>query len=91
MLVLQVENNVIKFENTSDVQTVHSSNVPVIIDSQSIKEELKEDTWRDTDIAGEQEVQSTNDDGYEGDMEGDGGLMPPPSTVPLVYSFPTYE
>lgn len=79
---IKVENNVIKFENTSDVQTVHSSNVPVIIDSQSIKEELKEDTWRDTDIAGEQEVQSTNDDGYEGDMEGDGGLMPPPSTVP---------
>ncbi|XP_053607515.1 transcription initiation factor TFIID subunit 1 isoform X2 [Plodia interpunctella] len=23
-----------------------------------------------------------NDDGYEGDMEGDGGLMPPPSTIP---------
>lgn len=24
-----------------------------------------------------------NDEGYEGDMEGDGGLMPPPSTVPV--------
>lgn len=28
----------------------------------------------------EQTVQ--NDDGYEGDMEGDGELMPPPATIP---------
>ncbi|XP_072931963.1 transcription initiation factor TFIID subunit 1 [Epargyreus clarus] len=27
-------------------------------------------------------VQGNNDEGYEGDMEGDGGLMPPPSSVP---------
>ncbi|XP_022830703.1 transcription initiation factor TFIID subunit 1 isoform X5 [Spodoptera litura] len=26
--------------------------------------------------------QATNDEGYEGDMEGDGELMPPPSTIP---------
>ncbi|XP_013199879.1 transcription initiation factor TFIID subunit 1 isoform X2 [Amyelois transitella] len=27
-------------------------------------------------------AQPSNDDGYEGDMEGDGGLMPPPSIIP---------
>ncbi|XP_063824981.1 transcription initiation factor TFIID subunit 1 [Ostrinia nubilalis] len=30
----------------------------------------------------ESDRQPTTDDGYEGDMEGDGGLMPPPSVIP---------
>ncbi|VVD00816.1 transcription initiation factor TFIID subunit 1 isoform X1 [Leptidea sinapis] len=38
------------------------------------------DMWRDTEIY--QYSYRTNDEGYEGDMEGDGGLMPPPSTIP---------
>ena len=36
-----------------------------------------EENWKDSG----EEVQK-NDEGYEGDMEGDGELMPPPSTVP---------
>ncbi|XP_030020533.1 transcription initiation factor TFIID subunit 1 isoform X3 [Manduca sexta] len=46
----------------------------------SVKDEI--DSWKDGDDLYKEEVQTTNDDGYEGDMEGDGGLMPPPSTVP---------
>ncbi|CAG5050459.1 unnamed protein product [Parnassius apollo] len=42
--------------------------------------------WKETDdIIKEEDIeaeQRNNDEGYEGDMEGDGGLMPPPSTVP---------
>ncbi|XP_039753965.1 transcription initiation factor TFIID subunit 1 isoform X2 [Pararge aegeria] len=38
------------------------------------------ENWKD-DYENESE-QRNNDEGYEGDMEGDGGLMPPPSTVP---------
>lgn len=33
-------------------------------------------------IYDQMELQSGNEEGYEGDMEGDGGLMPPPSTIP---------
>ncbi|CAK1547222.1 unnamed protein product [Leptosia nina] len=36
------------------------------------------EVWKD----GEEQYEVRNDEGYEGDMEGDGGLMPPPSTVP---------
>lgn len=34
------------------------------------------------DNDGKLEQQPTNDEGYDGDMEGDGGLMPPPSSIP---------
>lgn len=48
--------------------------------SESLKDnennEWKASTYEQSD------QQSNNDEGYEGDMEGDGGLMPPPSTVP---------
>lgn len=30
----------------------------------------------------QQEVPKGNDEGYEGDMEGDDGLMPPPAIIP---------
>lgn len=30
-----------------------------------------------------EEREPQNDEGYEGDMEGDGGLMPPPSAIPV--------
>lgn len=41
------------------------------------------ETWASRESVFEQmEPQSGNEDGYEGDMEGDGGLMPPPSTIP---------
>ncbi|XP_061713687.1 transcription initiation factor TFIID subunit 1 [Cydia pomonella] len=39
------------------------------------------ENWKDKEIF-QQEEQRAGDDGYEGDMEGDGGLMPPPSTIP---------
>uniref|UniRef100_A0A2A4K6H0 TAFII-230 TBP-binding domain-containing protein n=1 Tax=Heliothis virescens TaxID=7102 RepID=A0A2A4K6H0_HELVI len=37
--------------------------------------------WKEDDIY-RQGGQGTNDEGYEGDMEGDGELMPPPTTIP---------
>ncbi|XP_047024271.1 transcription initiation factor TFIID subunit 1 isoform X5 [Helicoverpa zea] len=37
--------------------------------------------WKEDDIY-RQGGQGTNDEGYEGDMEGDGELMPPPQTIP---------
>ncbi|CAH2235274.1 jg20649 [Pararge aegeria aegeria] len=52
-------------------------------DIDDVAEEEKTDVkenWKD-DYENESE-QRNNDEGYEGDMEGDGGLMPPPSTVP---------
>ncbi|XP_045448768.1 transcription initiation factor TFIID subunit 1 [Melitaea cinxia] len=47
------------------------------------KNEIKEESekWKVEGSENESE-QRNNDEGYEGDMEGDGGLMPPPSTVP---------
>lgn len=46
-------------------------------------EEKENDNWKDSKEFYEQsDTTANNDDGYEGDMEGDGGLMPPPSTVP---------
>ncbi|CAH2037396.1 unnamed protein product, partial [Iphiclides podalirius] len=43
----------------------------------------KDDDWLKSDNAEDNEAeQRNNDEGYEGDMEGDGGLMPPPSSVP---------
>lgn len=37
-----------------------------------------------TDWSGDNDYEQTgqNDDGYEGDMEGDGELMPPPALIP---------
>ncbi|XP_068631569.1 transcription initiation factor TFIID subunit 1 [Battus philenor] len=47
-----------------------------------VKTETSED-WKESHYRQENERETKNtDDGYEGDMEGDGGLMPPPSTVP---------
>ncbi|CAH0750822.1 unnamed protein product [Diatraea saccharalis] len=60
-------------------------------DIDDVAEDLKPDVtdpnehWisKDNDDMYEQlEQQPTNDEGYEGDMEGDGGLMPPPSVIP---------
>lgn len=48
------------------------------------KQEVNEE-WtnkKQTETLGESENQQTNDEGYDGDMEGDGGLMPPPSVIP---------
>lgn len=36
--------------------------------------------WKEEES--DQGYEVRNDEGYEGDMEGDGGLMPPPTTVP---------
>ncbi|XP_013142953.1 PREDICTED: transcription initiation factor TFIID subunit 1 [Papilio polytes] len=41
----------------------------------------RNEDWSQSDYR-KKDDQRNNDDGYEGDMEGDGGLMPPPSTVP---------
>ncbi|KPJ18499.1 Transcription initiation factor TFIID subunit 1 [Papilio machaon] len=41
----------------------------------------RNEDWSQSDYV-KKEDQRNNDEGYEGDMEGDGGLMPPPSTVP---------
>lgn len=52
---------------------------------QNEEQDVKIENWQKPEQAEENDVEQTNnDDGYEGDMEGDGGLMPPPSTVPLV-------
>ncbi|XP_049868741.1 transcription initiation factor TFIID subunit 1 isoform X3 [Pectinophora gossypiella] len=46
-----------------------------------VKDEAAE--WNQSKKYSEQEdTEGRTDDGYEGDMEGDGDLMPPPSTVP---------
>ncbi|XP_050560992.1 transcription initiation factor TFIID subunit 1 isoform X2 [Spodoptera frugiperda] len=51
------------------------------VDNNFPQSEAKEDgNWKEDDIF--QSGQATNEDGYEGDMEGDGELMPPPSTIP---------
>ncbi|CAB3224233.1 unnamed protein product [Arctia plantaginis] len=44
------------------------------------EEQTKDGNWKNDNIF-EQSVR-TNDEGYEGDMEGDGELMPPPTTIP---------
>ncbi|XP_073945377.1 TATA-box binding protein associated factor 1 isoform X2 [Choristoneura fumiferana] len=59
--------------------TVEHSEVD--IKSDCPQSELRDDNWKSGDYF-QQDEQRANDDGYEGDMEGDGGLMPPPSTVP---------
>ncbi|XP_013169257.1 PREDICTED: transcription initiation factor TFIID subunit 1 isoform X1 [Papilio xuthus] len=41
----------------------------------------RHEDWSRSDYM-KKDDQRNNDEGYEGDMEGDGGLMPPPSTVP---------
>lgn len=47
------------------------------------KQEGNEWMNRDTDSTyDEGERQPMTDEGYDGDMEGDGGLMPPPSVIP---------
>ncbi|KAL0893102.1 hypothetical protein ABMA27_014741 [Loxostege sticticalis] len=60
-------------------------------DIDDVAEDLKPETkqegneWmnRDTDSTyDEGERQPMTDEGYDGDMEGDGGLMPPPSVIP---------
>ncbi|KAJ0177252.1 hypothetical protein K1T71_007261 [Dendrolimus kikuchii] len=45
-------------------------------------EEKEKDNWKKKEFYEQTDGTGNNDDGYEGDMEGDGGLMPPPSTVP---------
>ncbi|XP_075973606.1 TATA-box binding protein associated factor 1 isoform X2 [Anticarsia gemmatalis] len=43
-------------------------------------EEKKDENWKEEGAF--EQSERTNDEGYEGDMEGDGELMPPPSTIP---------
>ncbi|KAL4704937.1 hypothetical protein ACJJTC_013394 [Scirpophaga incertulas] len=53
--------------------------------SQSESNENDAANWvikEEIDIEDQSDYQIANDDGYEGDMEGDGGLMPPPSVIP---------
>lgn len=73
-------------KDTTDMKENNSGGV----DSKSncpqteVKEE-EENEWnvnRYNDRNNEIHNQSQNDEGYEGDMEGDGGLMPPPSSIP---------
>ncbi|XP_026488250.2 transcription initiation factor TFIID subunit 1 [Vanessa tameamea] len=47
--------------------------------------ETSTEKWKADDGENESE-QRNNDEGYDGDMEGDGELMPPPSTVPKAKS-----
>lgn len=43
---------------------------------------VKEGNWKEENEIEFEQSEKTNDEGYEGDMEGDGELMPPPSTIP---------
>lgn len=74
-LVENAQNNITTEESVSDCPQSD-------IKEENVKEEVVIENWKDDENYCEQEVQSTNDEGYEGDMEGDGELMPPPSTVP---------
>lgn len=61
--------------NSDDKSEVDDLNCP-----QSEKEERNK--WKEDDNIYRSGGQGTNDEGYEGDMEGDGELMPPPTTIP---------
>ncbi|CAH0723368.1 unnamed protein product, partial [Brenthis ino] len=71
-----------------DVENDYSEKSPSAVDFFDIDDvadeekndgkETGEENWKDN---GDEERRN-NDEGYEGDMEGDGELMPPPSTVP---------
>lgn len=66
-------------EEVVSTEQVEISNFP-----QSEQKQESEQSWSENNKYYEQigTEQSTGDEGYEGDMEGDGGLMPPPTNVP---------
>ncbi|XP_052759562.1 transcription initiation factor TFIID subunit 1 isoform X2 [Galleria mellonella] len=82
--VLETE-DAVKDDEEKDY-TEKSPSAVDFFDIDDVAEDLKkEDEVANEDWTGESFVESsqpTNDEGYEGDMEGDGGLMPPPSTIP---------
>ncbi|XP_047024266.1 transcription initiation factor TFIID subunit 1 isoform X1 [Helicoverpa zea] len=67
-------------QNTTDTE---GTDVKSEIDDTDCPQSEKEgrNDWKEDDIY-RQGGQGTNDEGYEGDMEGDGELMPPPQTIP---------
>lgn len=62
-------------QSVNETSNVHET-VKEILDTKSGCPQ-NDETWKDNS----EEIQKS-DEGYEGDMEGDGELMPPPSTVP---------
>lgn len=64
-----------------DIENDYTEKSPSAVDffdiDDAAEEEKNDENWKDNG----EEIQK-NDEGYEGDMEGDGELMPPPSTVP---------
>ncbi|KAH9633342.1 hypothetical protein HF086_004056 [Spodoptera exigua] len=74
-------NNAQKDTTNTEAQGTKGDKPESIVDSNFPQSEAKEEgNWKEDDIF--QSGQTTNDEGYEGDMEGDGELMPPPSTIP---------
>ncbi|XP_041978087.1 transcription initiation factor TFIID subunit 1 isoform X2 [Aricia agestis] len=75
-----------KIEQQNDDSELNQSNEENVpqessADGGDLTKANEESDWKDTDYDSQTE-QRNNDEGYEGDMEGDGGLMPPPSSVP---------
>lgn len=56
--------------------------VDSISDCPQSEEKLESNEWTQSNGEYTQEEERRNDEGYEGDMEGDGDLMPPPSSAP---------
>ncbi|CAG4983002.1 unnamed protein product [Colias eurytheme] len=65
----RAENTDVKEENNDNQQQNQPQN----------DNDANQDDWKESE---NDQYEQRNDDGYEGDMEGDGGLMPPPNTVP---------
>ncbi|XP_059046992.1 transcription initiation factor TFIID subunit 1 isoform X1 [Achroia grisella] len=74
------EDTDVKTEVTETANNDLTPEVDPLSDCPQKEEEVVNEEWTQESFV--ESTQPNNDDGYEGDMEGDGGLMPPPSTVP---------